>query len=33
MFTDDLPGVPHERKDEFRIDIIPGPMPLARAPY
>nr|GEX74638.1 hypothetical protein [Tanacetum cinerariifolium] len=30
---DDLPGLPPTRQVEFRIDLIPGAAPIARAPY
>nr|GEV61790.1 putative reverse transcriptase domain-containing protein [Tanacetum cinerariifolium] len=30
---DDLPGFPPPRQVEFRIDLIPGAAPVARAPY
>ncbi|KAI3709136.1 hypothetical protein L2E82_38895 [Cichorium intybus] len=33
VFPDDLPGLPPERQVEFRIDLIPGATPIARAPY
>ncbi|KAL4583754.1 hypothetical protein LXL04_008337 [Taraxacum kok-saghyz] len=29
----DLPGLPPKRQVEFRIDLIPGAAPIARAPY
>nr|GFD09240.1 putative reverse transcriptase domain-containing protein [Tanacetum cinerariifolium] len=29
----DLPGLPPARPVEFRIDLIPGAAPVARAPY
>ncbi|KAI3758179.1 hypothetical protein L6452_05732 [Arctium lappa] len=32
-FTDDLPGLPPDRQVEFRIDLVPGPAPIAKAPY
>nr|GEX21110.1 putative reverse transcriptase domain-containing protein [Tanacetum cinerariifolium] len=33
VFPDELPGLPPPRKVEFRIDLIPGVAPVARAPY
>ncbi|KAI3701001.1 hypothetical protein L2E82_45642 [Cichorium intybus] len=33
VFPDDLPGLPPERQVGFRIDLIPGATPIARAPY
>ena len=33
VFPEDLPRVPPERQVEFRIDLIPGPPPIAKAPY
>ncbi|XP_024995922.1 uncharacterized protein LOC112529079 [Cynara cardunculus var. scolymus] len=33
VFSEDLPGLPPVRQVEFRIDLIPGTTPLARAPY
>ncbi|GJW03850.1 putative reverse transcriptase domain-containing protein [Tanacetum coccineum] len=33
MFPDDLPGLPPPRQVEFRIDLVPGATPIARAPY
>ncbi|KAJ0813355.1 putative nucleotidyltransferase, Ribonuclease H [Helianthus annuus] len=33
VFPDELPGLPPERQVEFRIDILPGSVPIARAPY
>ncbi|GJU27679.1 putative reverse transcriptase domain-containing protein [Tanacetum coccineum] len=32
-FPEDLLGIPPTRKVEFRIDLIPGATPVARAPY
>ncbi|GJV13089.1 putative reverse transcriptase domain-containing protein [Tanacetum coccineum] len=33
VFPDELPGLPPSRQVEFRIDLIPGAAPVARAPY
>ena len=33
VFPEDLPGVPSARQVEFRIDLIPGATPVAKAPY
>ena len=33
VFPEELPGVPPERQVEFRIDLIPGAAPIAKAPY
>ncbi|GKE06147.1 putative reverse transcriptase domain-containing protein, partial [Tanacetum coccineum] len=33
VFPDELPGLPLPRQVEFRIDLIPGATPVARAPY
>ncbi|GJT11645.1 putative reverse transcriptase domain-containing protein [Tanacetum coccineum] len=33
VFPDELPGLPPPRQFEFRIDLIPGAAPVARAPY
>ncbi|GJZ38808.1 putative reverse transcriptase domain-containing protein [Tanacetum coccineum] len=33
VFPDVLPGLPPPRQVEFRIDLIPGVAPVARAPY
>ncbi|GKE09386.1 putative reverse transcriptase domain-containing protein, partial [Tanacetum coccineum] len=33
VFPEDLPGLPPTRQVEFRIDLIPGAAPVARAPY
>nr|GEV63259.1 hypothetical protein [Tanacetum cinerariifolium] len=30
---EDLPGIPPTRKVDFRIDLVPGAAPVARAPY
>jgi hypothetical protein len=33
MFPDDLPGMPPERLIEFKIELQPGTVPIAKAPY
>nr|GEZ78366.1 transposon Ty3-G Gag-Pol polyprotein [Tanacetum cinerariifolium] len=33
VFPEDLPGIPSTRQVEFRIDLVPGAAPVARAPY
>ncbi|GJR29014.1 hypothetical protein Tco_1105246 [Tanacetum coccineum] len=33
VFPDDLPGLPPPRKVEFKIDLMPGATPVARASY
>ncbi|GJV46892.1 putative reverse transcriptase domain-containing protein [Tanacetum coccineum] len=33
VFPEELPGLPPPRQVEFRIDLIPGAAPVARAPY
>ena len=33
VFPEDLPGVPLARQVEFRIDLVPGATPVAKAPY
>ncbi|GJS73548.1 putative reverse transcriptase domain-containing protein [Tanacetum coccineum] len=33
VFPDELPGLPLPRQVEFRIDLVPGAAPVARAPY
>ncbi|GJR48301.1 putative reverse transcriptase domain-containing protein [Tanacetum coccineum] len=33
VFPEELPGLPPPRKVEFRIDLVPGAAPVARAPY
>ncbi|GJZ09013.1 putative nucleotidyltransferase, ribonuclease H [Tanacetum coccineum] len=33
VFPDDLPGFPHLREIEFRIEFIPGAVPIAKSPY
>ncbi|GKG38076.1 hypothetical protein Tco_0457299, partial [Tanacetum coccineum] len=33
VFPDDLSGLPPIREVEFHIDLIPGTLPVAKAPY
>ncbi|GJY01083.1 putative reverse transcriptase domain-containing protein [Tanacetum coccineum] len=33
VFPDELPGLPPPRQVEFRIELMPGAAPVARAPY
>jgi hypothetical protein len=33
VFPDDLPGMPPERVIEFKIELQPGTVPIAKAPY
>ncbi|KAF5796484.1 putative nucleotidyltransferase, Ribonuclease H [Helianthus annuus] len=33
LFPEELPGLPPARHVEFRIDLVPGANPIARAPY
>ncbi|GJZ43187.1 putative reverse transcriptase domain-containing protein [Tanacetum coccineum] len=33
VFPEELPGLPPSRQVEFRIDLVPGGEPVARAPY
>ncbi|GJW00779.1 putative reverse transcriptase domain-containing protein [Tanacetum coccineum] len=33
VFPDDFPGLPPPRQVEFRIELVPGAAPVARAPY
>ena len=33
VFPEELPGVPPERQVEFRIDLVPGAAPIAKASY
>ncbi|GJV33683.1 putative reverse transcriptase domain-containing protein [Tanacetum coccineum] len=33
VFLEDLSGLPPQRQVEFRIDLIPGAMPVAKSPY
>nr|GEV95633.1 hypothetical protein [Tanacetum cinerariifolium] len=33
VFSEDLPGIPPTRQVEFQINLVPGVVPVARAPY
>jgi hypothetical protein len=33
VFPDDLPGMPPERANEFKIELQPDTTPIAKAPY
>ncbi|GJZ78903.1 putative reverse transcriptase domain-containing protein [Tanacetum coccineum] len=33
VFPEDLPGLPPSRQVEFKIELVPGAAPVARAPY
>ena len=33
VFPEELLVVPPERQGEFRIDLVPGAAPIAKAPY
>lgn len=33
VFSEDLPGLPPSRELDFRINLIPGAAPVAKAPY
>ncbi|GKG54015.1 hypothetical protein Tco_0557538, partial [Tanacetum coccineum] len=33
VFSEDLLGLPPQRKVEFRIDLVPGVTPVAKFPY
>nr|GEY25013.1 putative reverse transcriptase domain-containing protein [Tanacetum cinerariifolium] len=33
VFPEDLPGIPPARPVEFQIDLVPGVVPVVRAPY
>lgn len=33
VFLDDLPGIPHERKIDFGIDLLPDTQPISIPPY
>ncbi|GKA08664.1 putative reverse transcriptase domain-containing protein [Tanacetum coccineum] len=33
VIPEDLPGIPPTRQVEFQIDLVPGAIPVARAPY
>ena len=33
VFPEELPGIPHEREVDLAIEIVPGIVPMSRAPY
>ena len=33
VFPEEFPGVPPERQVKFRMDLVPGAAPIAKAPY
>ncbi|XP_076930035.1 uncharacterized protein LOC143594660 [Bidens hawaiensis] len=33
VFPDELPGIPPDRKGEFKIDLVPGTSPIVKSPY
>ncbi|GKE42479.1 hypothetical protein Tco_1469763, partial [Tanacetum coccineum] len=33
VFPDDLSGLPPNQEIEFRIDLIPGAIPVVKSPY
>ncbi|GJY87211.1 hypothetical protein Tco_0501839 [Tanacetum coccineum] len=33
VFSDDLSGLPHSREIEFRIELVPGSIPVVKSPY
>lgn len=33
VFPDELPGIPPDKQVEFRIDFLPGAIPIAKTPY
>ena len=33
VFPEELPGVPQEREVDLAIEIVPGTVPMSRAPY
>ena len=33
VFPEELPGIPHEREVDLAIEIVPGTVPMSRAPY
>ncbi|XP_076930028.1 uncharacterized protein LOC143594650 [Bidens hawaiensis] len=33
VFLDELPGIPPDRKGEFKIDLVPGTSPIVKSPY
>ena len=33
VFLEELPGLPHDRDVEFKIELVPGMSPISRRPY
>ena len=33
VFLEELPGLPHNRDVEFKIELVPGTTPISRRPY
>lgn len=33
VFTEKLPGLPHDREIKFTIDLLPSTYPISKAPY
>jgi hypothetical protein len=33
MFVDEIPELPPRREIDFSIDLLPGPLPISKAPY
>ncbi|GKG02782.1 hypothetical protein Tco_0310418, partial [Tanacetum coccineum] len=33
VFLEDMSGLPPQRQVKFRIDLVPGAMPVAKSPY
>ena len=33
VFLDELPGLPHDRDVEFKIELVLGTTPISRRPY
>ena len=33
VFPDELPGLPPDRDVEFKIELVPGTIPISRRPY